>query len=86
LKPELKEFIFLKSKEEITFCRICGIQFKSETGLEICPDCEKRSFAKGISLKELAKKDLIVKMKKEKENKKVDLDSILERLEKNDGE
>jgi hypothetical protein len=27
-----------------------------------------------------------VKMKKEKENKKVDLDSILERLEKNEGE
>jgi hypothetical protein len=79
--------IYLSQKQGgVTFCRICGIQFKSETGIEICPDCEKRSFAKGISLKELAKKDLIVKMKKEKENKKVDLDSILERLEKNEGE
>ena len=85
IEAKIKKIYLSQNQAGIVFCRLCGIQFRSEGDLEICPDCEKRGFDKGISLKELTKKDLIVKIKKEKENnKRVDLDSILEKLEKDE--
>ena len=79
--------IYLSSKkEDFLICRLCGIQFPNDEDIEICPNCRQRAFVKGISLKELAKKNFSVKIKKEEKNKKVDLDSILKKLEGNESQ
>lgn len=80
IEARIRNIYSKKTDDKELICRLCGLKFISKDGIEICENCQKRSSG-GISLKNLKEKNFKVEFKKEAKKQKVDLDSILEKLE-----